>query len=236
VKVSRETVHVVNNFFKIIIVGIASIAILGSLKIDVTGLIASVGIVALAVGFAAQTIISNLISGLFLIFERVFTIGDIIQVETVMGKVVRTSFRTTQIETIDGNIVTIPNAILASSQLTNMTSGTNETTIILEEDIDIYADYQKAKTLMLHAAENTPGVIIDEAHVPFVVIDRIASQWRLNLKLFVTVHASNWYRIQSNLTERIKHHLDASGILPPVTALARSRLSDIQEEAQHLDD
>jgi small conductance mechanosensitive channel len=236
VSVPTERVHVVNNFLKVIAGSIVFISILGSLNIDVTGLIAGVSIVALAVGFAAQTIISNLISGLFLLFERVFTIGDLIQVGGVTGRVVTTGFRTTKLETVDGNLITIPNALLASSQLTNLTGGTNETTLVLDEAIDIYADLPKAKALMLHAAETASDALIDDAHQPFILVHRDATQWRVNLKLYVTVHAAHWYRAQSDLHEQIKHAFDAHQILPPITPIARSRLPDIQKELAGVDE
>ncbi len=230
VSVPLERVNVVNNFLKIIVSSIVFISILGSLNIDVTGLIAGVSIVALAVGFAAQAIVSNLISGLFLLFERVFTIGDLIQVGGVTGRVVTTGFRTTKLETVDGNLITIPNALLASSQLTNLTGGTNETTLVVEEAIDIYADLPAAKALMLHAAESSPDALNDGDHQPFVLVHRDASQWRVTLTLYVTVHADHWYRVQSDLHEQIKHAFDAHQILPPITPIARHRLQDIQQE------
>lgn len=230
IDVEQEKVNVINNFFKILIGGLTFISILGSLHLDVTGLLAGVGIGALAVGFAAQTIISNLISGLFLIFEGVFTLGDYIQVGEVMGKVVSTNFRTTQIQTVDGNIVTIPNSNLASSQIINLTSGTDEMLLKIEEAVDIYADSKTAKKLMIEAAEATAGVIIDKAHTPLIIVDRDAGQWRMILKLYITVEASNWYRIQSNIEERIKQNFDSHGVFPPVTPIARSRLKDIRKE------
>ena len=235
IKIPQEKMDIINNFMKIVIGGVSIISILGSLKIDITGLIAGVGIFALAVGFAAQTIISNLISGLFLIFERVLSIGDIIQVGDVMGKVINTSFRTTQLETVDGNIITIPNSILASSQLTNMTSGKNETSVVIEEDIDIYADFKKAKALMLKAGQKVKGAIVDETHRPFILVNRVANQWRINLALHITVQAEDWYIIKSNLQEIIKQSFDANKILPPLTAIARSRLTEIQNELEILE-
>jgi len=108
VKVQKERVDAVTNVIKTLLVVLAFISILGALRIDVTGLIAGIGIGAIAIEFAAQTLISNLISGLFLFFEGVFNIGDYIRVSGTMGRVTKMSFRTKQLETIDGNIATLP--------------------------------------------------------------------------------------------------------------------------------
>ena len=94
-KVQPEKVAAIINIVKIVIGSLAFISILGVLRIDITGLIAGVGIGAIAIGFAAQTLISNLISGLLLFFEGVFDLGDYIQIGDVTGRVIKMSFRTT---------------------------------------------------------------------------------------------------------------------------------------------
>ena len=215
-----------------VLVDLALIAILGSLQIDVTGLIAGVGIGALAIGFAAQTVIANLISGLFLIFERVFVQGDIIQVGTVTGEVVGIGFRTTQIQTIDGNIVTIPNATLATSEVTNMTTGAQEILLTIEETIDIYADIDHAKRLMVDAIQETSGVVLDDTHQPVIVVTRNGEAWSTTLKLFVTVAKDRWHVTQSTIIETIKRKFDAATILPPVSAIARMRIEAIKAEVK----
>ena len=135
---------------------------------------------------------------------RLETKDDYIQVEDTIGKVVNMGFRTTQLETIEGNIVTIPNSALASSHIINMTSGQNEVSLVIEEVIDIYADYEKAKQLMIETVKETKDVIINKDHVPFVIVDRVTREWSMSLKLFITVKAPKWHIIQSNIKENIK--------------------------------
>lgn len=140
VRIQPNLIREILNFLRITVGGLAFISILGTLGIDITGLIAGVGIGALAVGFAAQAQISNLISGLFPIFERTFVMGDIIQVESTTGRVVQIGFKATQIETVEGNIIVIPNSSLASSQIANLTTRKNEMTLAIDEAVDIYSD------------------------------------------------------------------------------------------------
>jgi small-conductance mechanosensitive channel len=228
-EIPQEKVEALISFVKVLLLIIAFISVLAAVNIDVTGLVAGVSIGALAVGFAAQTLISNLISGLFLIFEKVFTIGDLIQFSDVTGKVLNINFRTTQIQTVDGNIVTIPNSTLATSLIINLTSGTNQMLLTIEETIDIYANLNAAKRLMIESITETEGVIID-TYVPTIVVDRDPQQWSIVLKLYVMIQVEQWHIIQSAIKEIIKRKFDQAGITPPIPALARHRLDDIRKE------
>jgi small conductance mechanosensitive channel len=229
-KVQPEKVAAIINIVKIVIGSLAFISILGVLRIDITGLIAGVGIGAIAIGFAAQTLISNLISGLLLFFEGVFDLGDYIQIGDVTGRVVKMSFRTTQLATIDGNIVTLPNALLASSQVINLTDGKPEILLTIHETIDIFADSQKAKQLMLDAINEVKGVIVNESHQATITIDQEPVQWSTTLTLYVTASSEKWHLIQSQIKEVIKHNFETAGIIPPVPAIARIRIKDIHKE------
>jgi len=229
-KLHQEIIDTLRSLFRVVIGGLAIISILGSLGINVTGLIAGASIFALAVGFAAQTVISNLISGLFLISERVITVGDVIQVENFIGRVIAIGFRTTQLQTIDQNIITIPNSTLTSSSIINMTSGKNQISLTIKQDVDIYSDHEIAKKLMLNVVKEVEGVIINEENTPFVLIDRNAERWSVTLTLIVTVESSNWHQIQSTIVEKIKEKFDSTSLIPPVPALARRNLEDIKRE------
>jgi small conductance mechanosensitive channel len=232
--IQPEKVDAIINVVKIVIGSLALIIILGTLNIDVTGLVAGVGIGAIAIGFAAQTLISNFISGMLLFFEDVFDHGDYIQVGDVIGRVVKMSFRTTQLATIDGNIVTLPNNLLASNQLINLTEGKPEILLTITQTIDIYADSQSAKQLMLEALTDIKGVIVNDDNQPIITLDQDPTQWSTTLTLYVTVNSTNWHITQSQIKEAIKRKFQIARILPPVPAFARIRIPDIQKEIDQL--
>lgn len=232
--IQPEKIDAIINVVKIVIGSLALIIILGALNIDVTGLVAGVGIGAIAIGFAAQTLISNFISGMLLFFEDVFDHGDYIQVGDVIGRVVKMSFRTTQLATIDGNIVTLPNNLLASNQLINLTEGKPEILLTVTETIDIYADSQSAKQLMLESLTDIKGVIVNDDNQPIITLDQDPAQWSTTLTLYVTVNSTNWHITQSQIKEAIKRKFQIARILPPVPAFARIRIPDIQKEIDQL--
>ncbi len=92
--------------------------------IDVAGWLAGAGIVGIAVGFAAQDTLSNLIAGLFILADAPYQLGDYLQLENgTRGRVTEIGFRTTRLVTRDDIEVIVPNATMATSTITNESGG-----------------------------------------------------------------------------------------------------------------
>lgn len=106
-------------FYGIVVLGFFQS--LGTAGVDIGVLLGAAGIVTVALGFAAQTSASNLISGLFLMGERPFVLGDVVQVGTTMGEVVAVDLLSVKLRTFDNLLVRIPNESLLRSEITNMT-------------------------------------------------------------------------------------------------------------------
>jgi len=96
-------------------------AVLGELGVKLTALLGAAGIVGIAVGFASQTSVSNIISGLFLISEKPFAIGDVLKVGGTTGIIQSIDLLSIKIRTFDNLFVRIPNEKILSSEVTNVT-------------------------------------------------------------------------------------------------------------------
>jgi small-conductance mechanosensitive channel len=96
-------------------------AVLGELGVQLTALLGAAGIVGIAIGFASQTSFSNIISGIFLISEKPFTIGDSIQIGGTIGVIQSIDLLSIKIRTIDNLFVRIPNEKILNSEVTNIT-------------------------------------------------------------------------------------------------------------------
>lgn len=105
-------------YFGLILLSIA--AALDSLGFDLKVLLGAAGILTVAVGFAAQTSASNLISGLFLMFERPFVVGNSIVIGDLRGEVVAIDMLSTKIRTFNNLMVRIPNETLVKSNIVNL--------------------------------------------------------------------------------------------------------------------
>ena len=111
-------------------------AVLGELGVKLTALLGAAGIVGIAVGFASQTSVSNIISGLFLISEKPFAIGDVIRIGSTTGIIQSIDLLSIKIRTFDNLFVRIPNEKILTSEVTNITRFP-----IRRMDIVIQVDY-----------------------------------------------------------------------------------------------
>ena len=100
---------------------IATTILLKSLGINITALLGAAGIAGIAIGFAAQTSVSNLISGIFLISEKPFEMGDIIQTGDITGTVLSIDLLSIKIQTFDNRFVRIPNETIIKTNVINLT-------------------------------------------------------------------------------------------------------------------
>ena len=89
--------------------------------VDITALLGAAGLAGVAIGFASQTGLSNLISGLFLVLERPFKIGDLIEVDGSRGIVHSIEMLSTYIRAYDNQVIRFPNEMLAKSKVINLT-------------------------------------------------------------------------------------------------------------------
>jgi small-conductance mechanosensitive channel len=106
-------------YYGLVILVIASA--LNQLGFDLKVLLGAAGLLTVAIGFAAQTSASNLISGLFLIIDRPFVVGDVIEVGGVKGEVIAIDLLSTKIRTFDNVLVRVPNETMNKSDIRNLT-------------------------------------------------------------------------------------------------------------------
>jgi small-conductance mechanosensitive channel len=100
---------------------IVLMTVLAELGVKLTAILGAAGIVGIAVGFASQTSVSNIISGLFLISEKPFAVGDVIRVGTTTGIIQSIDLLSIKLRTFDNLFVRIPNEKILSSEVTNIT-------------------------------------------------------------------------------------------------------------------
>ncbi|MGN1376385.1 MAG: mechanosensitive ion channel family protein, partial [Prevotella sp.] len=140
-------------------------------------ILASAGIMAMAVGLASQEALSNIIGGLFIIFSRPFKVGDYIQVDDVIvGTVVEITLRHTVIRNVENRMILVPNNKINSSTITNSSYGDTSTCAMVEVGVSYTTDLDKAITVMRDVIMSHP-MLIDirsqedvAAGVPKVVI------------------------------------------------------------------
>jgi len=209
-------------FLQIIIYSIAAVLLLWTFEVDVTGLLAGLGVGALVIGFALKDFIENWVSGLLIISGKTYKIGDIIQVGDMKGVVTEISLRTTKLKTYDRNEIIIPNSSLLKDRIVNLTGGGKETVSSIVFSIDYTFDVEKAKKLIESVLQNHPRVVVNEKRrreIRFLVRNK---EWTTEIEsLFWINYPENEEFIRSQITETVKTRFEEARILPPIPSIMR---------------
>ncbi|MDI6882523.1 MAG: mechanosensitive ion channel family protein [Methanothermobacter sp.] len=164
-------IHVLNDIIKYTLYVLAAALILKWFGIDLTGLILSIGIVGVAVGFAARDTLANFISGLFILADKSFKVGDVIEVSNKKGTVIKMGFRTTTICTSDNKIITIPNSSFSKNPYVNYTAS-HKRRIDLRVNIPMEADIKEFEGKIKDTIKKIDGILTEPE--PGLIILEIA--------------------------------------------------------------
>jgi small conductance mechanosensitive channel len=195
-----------------------------SLRTVASSLLAGAGILAVAIGFASQAALSNIISGLFIIIYKPFGVNDRITVrDTLRGVVEDITMRHTIIRDFENKRIVIPNSIISDEVVVNSDLGDGKICRFVEVGISYDSDIKKAKRIMqeealkhpLHIDNRTPEQVeegVDE------IIARVISFGESSVNLRAWVWAGNQadgFAMHCDLLESIKERFDAEGIEIP---------------------
>uniref|UniRef100_A0A7C2SEW6 Mechanosensitive ion channel family protein n=1 Tax=Archaeoglobus fulgidus TaxID=2234 RepID=A0A7C2SEW6_ARCFL len=196
-------------YFGIII--IAFIAVLPALGLNLSGLLVAGGITGIILGFASQSVVSNLVSGIFLLWEKPIKIGDQISIDGVMGFVEDVNVLSTIIRTYDGLYVRIPNEKLFTSNITNYVAHIARR---FEYVIGIrYSDdAEKAIEIIKKLIEEHPFVLKNPE--PQVFVDNLGES-SVNIIVRVWAPSTEWYSVKMEMLWKIKTELEKNGIEIP---------------------
>ena len=174
-------------------------------------LLGAAGVLSVALGFASQTSASNLISGLFLIGEQPFQLGDTIKVGNTTGEVLSIDLLSVKLRTFDNLYVRIPNESLIKSEMTNLTRFP-----IRRFDLLIGVAYKEnisqVRQIMQNVADNNP-LCMDDPSPAFLFLGFGDSS--LNIQFSVWAKRENFRDLRNSLQEEIKLAFDKAGIEIP---------------------
>lgn len=158
--VQPRTRPLLENLAFILVFGAAIYFVLVSWKVDVTGWVASAGVAGLALGFAAKDTLANLFSGIFIIVDAPYKLGDFIVIDSgERGRVTDIGLRSTRILTQDDMEITIPNAIMGNSKIVNETGGPyDKERVRLKVGVSYESDAELVRDVLLKLA-------VEEEHV-----------------------------------------------------------------------
>jgi small-conductance mechanosensitive channel len=188
-----------------------TVSALRQIGVDLNVLLGAAGIFTIAIGFASQTAASNLISGLFLMFERPFSIGDTIKVGETVGEVIAIDLLSVKLRTFDNLAVRLPNETMLKAEVTTLTKYPIrrfdlKIGIAYKEDID------KVKTILKAIANDEPTCLEEPAPL-FMVLGFGASS--VDLQFSVWTKREHFLTFKNTMYQKVKKAFDAEGIEIP---------------------
>ena len=167
--------------------------------------------VALAVGIAAREVIGSLVSGVALVLDPEFNVGDYVRWSNGEGVVQSIAFRFTRVETLDGELVTIPNTILTAHEIVRPYGHGNHR-IVQELGVDYAADLDEALARLTDVARETDGILADPP--PCAYVDELGDD-AVSLRVHYWIAdptRRDVFAVRSAYAKAAKDRLEAGGI------------------------
>ena len=187
------------------------ITVMGQLGISLAPLLAGAGIVGVALGFASQTSVSNIISGLFLIAEQPFKVDDIINVSGTIGIVMSIDVLSVKLRTFDNMFVRIPNETIIKTQVINLTRFpirrfSAKVSVAYKEDIE------KVREILMEVAEKNQYSLSEPE--PQIIFEAFGTS-SIDLDFRIWAPVDEWIFLKNTIQEEIKKRFDEEGIEIP---------------------
>ncbi len=193
------------------IVVLALVAAMREMGFDLSVLVGAAGIFTVAIGFASQTSASNIISGLFLLGERPFEVGDAIKVGATEGEVLSVDLLSAKLRTFDNTLVRIPNETLLKSEITNL-SRMAIRRFDLRLGVAYHSDLAVVKAALLAVAEADPRVLDEPA--PWFLLEDFGDS-ALLIRLAVWAENRAFFEWRAQFRMKVKLALDEAGVEIP---------------------
>ena len=204
--------EMLSGLFKYIAVVIAVVWGLTILGVDTGAVLAGIGIIGLIIGFGAQSLIEDIITGTFIIFENQYSVGDIIVLDDVRGTVRSIGVRTTVIEDDGGNLKVVNNSDIRNFQ--NRSRNNSLAIVICAVSYD--TDLRKLEEIMY---KSLPGTIMNHPElyltdIKYMGVDELADSG-VNLKFSVQAKEAKFFAAKRALARDVKLLMDDNGIEIP---------------------
>ncbi|UCC26397.1 MAG: mechanosensitive ion channel family protein [Gemmatimonadales bacterium] len=187
------------------------ITVLSEMGFSLAPLLGAAGILGIALGFASQTSVSNIISGFFLMAEEPFVVGDVIELGTTRGRVLSIDMMSVKLQTLDNRFVRIPNESIIKSEVVNLTRFP-----IRRVDVNVGVAYKEdldqVREVLLQVARDNPLCLMEPE--PKIVFEGYGES-SLNYLFAVWATRENWLELKTSIHEEIKAAFDESGIEIP---------------------
>lgn len=211
----------------------ATMIVLGAWGIDTTTLLASAGVLTLIVGLGAQSLVADIVAGLFIVFEGEFEVGDIVVINNWRGTVTEIGIRTTKIVDAGGNI-----NIVNNSEITTIINQTQEVSLATcTVGIEYSESIQRVELIVQQnldkVKQNIPAII----EGPYYKGVSALAESSVNLLFVAKCKEEDIFQVQRDMNREFKILFDENGINIPFAQIvinkpndASNKISEMQKE------
>ena len=220
-RVSKSIMRILSYIFYVLIV----MYVMGLLGIDLAAIWGAMGIAGVAIGFAAQTTVSNLISGIFIVTEKAIKFGDFIELDGVSGTVERIGLLSIRVKTLDNQLIRIPSSSVINAKLKNF-STYDYRRYVFEVSVDYSTDLDKALEVLQSVPAKCPLVIKDKADYAPKAILTTCMDSGIGMNLVVWCERPNFLDLKSQVCKEVVKAFQENDINIPFNRLDVSMLTD----------
>ncbi|MBR0032197.1 MAG: mechanosensitive ion channel family protein [Treponema sp.] len=225
VKFEENSVKTITRVISYIFYIIITMYILGLFGIKLTAIWGAMGIAGVAIGFAAQTTVSNLISGIFIVTEKTMKIGDFIEVDGVSGTVDKVSLLSIRVHTPDNQLIRIPSSAIINTKLKNF-STYDYRRYVFEVSVDYSTDLDKALEVLKSVPERCQLVVKDNPdYAPKALLTSCLDSG-IGMNLIVWCERANFFDLKTEVCLNVVKAFNENGINIPYNRVDVSVLTD----------
>jgi len=221
--------RVIRQIAQVAIGVVAGLGILRELGFDIAPLLAGAGIAGLAVGFGAQNLVRDIITGFFIIFENQIRVGDVVEIAGKLGKVEQVNLRTTVLRDNEGRVHVVPNG-----QITTVTNMTREWSRVL---LDVNITYKEDLNRVIQVLQQVGEDLAQDAEWQTRILEPMTilgisglGPNSLEVRIALKTAPGAQFDLAPELRRRIKDAFDGAGIViptPQTTLVMSSPMADL---------
>ena len=200
---TKTIFRVIHSTGVVIIIGTATMMILTEMGVAITPVLASVGFVGLAFGLGAQTLVKDMIAGLFILIEDQYTVGDVAEIGGITGTVEHMTLRATELRDLYGTVHIIPNGEIriVANKSRDWSRAIVDVSVTYEDDVDTAVQtLQEIGEVM--AKDETMSVLLQEPAVVTGVEG--LDEWAVRLRIMVKTLPNAQWEVQRYLRREIR--------------------------------
>lgn len=208
---TKTIFRVIHSTGTVIIVTTALMMILTELGVAITPVLASVGFVGLALGLGAQTLVKDMIAGLFILIENQYTVGDVVEIGGITGNVEKMTLRATELRDLYGTVHVIPNGEIriVANKSRDWSRAIVDVGVTYEEDVDTAVQTLQEIGEAMSADESMALLLQEPAMVTGI---EGLDQWAVRLRIMVKTLPNAQFEVQRYLRRQIRLVFAEKGI------------------------